>query len=146
RMTALAVSAAALLLNTRPLVPAAPMVVEAQWDRPNRLARQAVTEHLVRHWDQGLVLASMGSLAHYMQELSSAGFALRDFLHEGNGEIWDAASEDPGTHVTWVLMEEQAEGGDVLARRARARPHYLAGFDRVAAGGGVVLYRKTAAP
>lgn len=145
RIGAFAVSIVVLGTGTRPLDPTAPMVVEAQWDRPNRLARQAVTAYLVGHWDRGLVLASMGSLAHYMQELSSAGFALRDFLHEGNGEIWDAASEDPGTHVGWVLMEEQAEGGDVLAQRARARPHYLAGFDRVAAGGGVVLYRRTAA-
>ena len=33
-------------------------------------------------------MASMGSLAHYMQELSHAGFDLDDFLHEGNGPIW----------------------------------------------------------
>lgn len=144
RITALVLSMAALALGTRPLDPAAPMVVEAQWDRPNRMARQAVTAYLARHWDHDVVLASMGSLAHYMQELSSAGFALRDFVHEGNGEIWDAAIDDPGAHVRWVLIEEQAEGGDALAQRARARPRYLTGFDRVVEGGGVALYRRAA--
>ena len=34
------------------------------------------------------IMASMGSLGHYMQELSRRGFAIRDFLHEGNGDIW----------------------------------------------------------
>ena len=34
---------------------------------------------------------SMGALGHYMHELSAAGFAIRDFLHEGNGPIWDSA-------------------------------------------------------
>ena len=37
----------------------------------------------------------MGSLGHYMQEASGAGFAIRDFLHEGNGDIWLAALERP---------------------------------------------------
>ena len=37
------------------------------------------------------IMASMGSLGHYMQEASRAGFAIRDFLHEGNGDIWLAA-------------------------------------------------------
>ena len=31
------------------------------------------------------ILASMGSLAHYMQELSRDGFRIADFIHEGNG-------------------------------------------------------------
>jgi hypothetical protein len=34
-------------------------------------------------------MASMGSLAHYMQELSASGYELRDFLHEGNGRALD---------------------------------------------------------
>ena len=33
----------------------------------------------------------MGSLAHYMQELSREGFAIADFIHEGNGIIWELA-------------------------------------------------------
>jgi hypothetical protein len=118
------------------------MVLEAQWDGPNRRGRQAVTAYLRQHWDHELVMASMGSLAHYMQELSEAGFALSDFLHEGNGVIWDAAIENPGAHVDWLLIEERAEGGDMIAERARSRPRYLSGFTRVAEGGGVALYRR----
>ena len=34
-------------------------------------------------------------------------------------------------------VEEQAEGGDMLAVRSRARSGYLAGYARVAEGGGV---------
>ena len=44
--------------------------------------------------------------------------------------------------MRWVLTEERAEGGDALAARARADPQWLAGFTRVAEGGGLVLYRK----
>jgi hypothetical protein len=135
---------AALLLGPRPLAPDAPMVLEAQWDVPNRVARQAVTRYLTAHWDGGIVMVSMGSLAHYMQELSAADFQIADFLHEGNGELWEAALDAPGDHVAWLLVEERAEGGDVLAQRARAHPRYLADFDRVAEGGGVALYRRRA--
>ncbi len=75
-----------------------------------------------------------------MQELSHNGFALRDFLHEGNGDLWLAALERPRDHVRWILMEEVAEGGDMLAERARREPAFLAGFTRMCEGGGVVLY------
>jgi hypothetical protein len=137
-----AVMAAAMVLAPHPLDPAAPMVVEAQWDRPHREGRAEVAAYLRRHWDGEPIMASMGSLAHFMQELSHQGLRIRDFLHEGNGDIWLAAVEYPDPHVRWVLIEEQAEGGDILAVRARSRPSFLAGYDRVAEGGGVALYRK----
>ena len=65
----------------------------------------------------------MGSLAHYMQELSHDGFDVADFIHEGNGVIWDTALETgPGAACGWMLVEEEAEGGDVLAQRIRRDP------------------------
>jgi hypothetical protein len=86
-------------------------------------------------------MASMGSLAHYMQETSSAGYALGDFLHEGNGDLWLAALERPRDYVRWIAIEEVAEGGDMLAERARREPRFLDGFEAVCEGGGVRLYR-----
>ena len=127
--------------STRPFDPKAAMVLEAQWDRPKSVARQAVTACLPTPGGDETVMASMGSLAHYMQELSRNGFALHDFLHEGNGDLWLAALERPRDHVRWMLMEEVAEGGDMLAERARVNPAFLAGFTRVCEGGGVGLYR-----
>jgi len=132
----------ALATGPRPLDPAAPMVLEAQWDRANQAGRSRVAAHLRDHWDGEPVLASMGSLAHFMQELSRDGFRIRDFLHEGNGDLWVSALEHPDPHVTWILVEEVAEGGDVVAARVRERPLLLSGYDRVAEGGGVALYRK----
>jgi hypothetical protein len=44
--------------------------------------------------------------------------------------------------VEWILIEERAEGGDVLAVRSRQDPNFLAGFTRVAEGGGTALYRR----
>jgi hypothetical protein len=133
---------AALAVAPRPLDPSAPMVVEAQWDRANRAGRAQVAAYLRAHWDGEPIMASMGSLAHFMQELSGDGHRIRDFLHEGNGDIWLAALEYPDPHVEWVLIEERAEGGDMLATRARTRPQFLAGYARVAEGGGVALYRR----
>ncbi|MBI4478337.1 MAG: glycosyltransferase family 39 protein [Acidobacteria bacterium] len=127
----------------------AAMVQEAQWDLPASRGRQAVSDRLAREYDDTLIMASMGSLGHYMQELSRvlkprsrSGFDVADFLHEGNGDIWMAALDDPAPHVGWVLIEEQSEGGDLLAALARTRPAFLRGFVRVAEGGGVSLYRK----
>ncbi len=88
------------------------------------------------------ILASMGSLAHLMQETSADGIVLRDYIHEGIGQIWADSLEHPARHAGWVLIEEQAEGGDMLAQRLRDRPDFLAGFDRVCEGGGVALYRR----
>ena len=87
-------------------------------------------------------MASMGSLGHYMQEASTAGFAIRDFLHEGNGDIWLAALDRPQLAAEWLLIEEKAEGGDMLAHAARERPSFLDGYQRVCEGAGMALYRR----
>src|SRR5205823_3039218 len=75
----------------RPMDLTAPMIVEAQWDRPNVPAREQVTNCLGRPGSGEKIMASMGSLGHYMQETSRVGFHISDFLHEGNGDIWLAA-------------------------------------------------------
>jgi hypothetical protein len=121
------------------------MVLEAQWDRPNGPARQRVTDCLLAAGsphDGEKIMASMGSLGHYMQEASHSGFDIRDYLHEGNGDIWLAALDSPRPFVGWILIEEKAEGGDMLARIARERPHWLDGFTRVCEGAGLALYRR----
>ena len=126
----------------RPLDAGAPMVVEAQWDRPNAPVRAQVTACL-GHPERGVkIMASMGSLGHYMQEASRAGFGIRDFLHEGNGDLWLTALDGPYPFAQWVLIEEKAEGGDVLARIAREHPHFLDGYRRVCEGAGLALYRR----
>jgi hypothetical protein len=130
------------VVELRAVDPAAPMVVEAQWDRPNVPVRQEVTACLQAGYAGETVMASMGSLGHYMQELSSAGFAISSFLHEGNGDIWLAALEHPRPYAGWILIEEKAEGGDVLARIAREQPHFLDGYSRTCEGAGLVLYRR----
>ena len=127
--------------GARPFDPGAAMVQEAQWDLPRSLQRRAVTACLPRPGGDDVVMASMGSLAHYMQETSSVGYALRDFLHEGNGDLWLAALERPLDYVGWIAIEEIAEGGDMLAERARRHPRFLEGFEPVCEGGGVRLYR-----
>ena len=125
-----------------PLTASAAMVVEAQWDRPRARERQVVTRCLKAGYRGDTIMASMGSLGHYMQELSAIGLNLRDFLHEGNGDIWLNALATPRPYVGWVLIDEQSEGGDTLARIANGQPSFLDGFDRVCQGGGVALYRR----
>ena len=118
------------------------MVVEAQWDRPNVPARARVTACLGEPHSREKIMASMGSLGHYMQEASASGFAIRDFLHEGNGDIWLAALVTPRPFAGWVMIEEKAEGGDMLARAARERPSFLEGYTRVCEGAGLALYQR----
>lgn len=125
---------------TPPFDKGAPMVTEAQWERPSSDARQTVTTALAARWDGTPIMASMGSLGHYMQQMSRQGFTLRNFLHEGNGDIWTTALGRPGQFVKWILIEETAEGGDALAIQARVNPSFLDGFTRAAVSGGVALY------
>jgi hypothetical protein len=142
RMAASGLVLVAAVAALGPLDASAPMVVEAQWDRPNVPARASITACLGRPRAGGKIMASMGSLGHYMQETSLAGFELRDFLHEGNGDIWLSAIETPRPFARWVLIEEKAEGGDMLARIAREHPHFLDGYSRVCDGAGLALYRR----
>jgi hypothetical protein len=142
QLAAASLLAIAALIETRPFGANIPMVVEAQRERPQQRARAAVTQYLAAAHDGTPILASMGSLGHYMQETARVGIDLREYLHEGNGDLWIGALERPRSHVRWILIEELAEGGDVLSARARGEPGFLDGFERVAEGGGVALYRR----
>ena len=84
-----------LVATVKPIDAQAPMVQEAQWDVPFSLGRRNVTACLMREYRGERILASMGSLAHYMQELSHAGINIRDFVHEGTLPYWQEAIEAP---------------------------------------------------
>ena len=139
--SAAAVVVTLALMQAHPLDRNAPLIKESQRDALNKAGRAAVTAYLVQHYDGGTIMMSMGSLGHYMHDLSAQGFRIRDFLHEGNGDIWALALMKPRTVVRWIAIEEKAEGGDALYQEAQRHPRFLEGFDRVAEGGGVGLYR-----
>jgi hypothetical protein len=133
---------ALVLYEARPFDREAPMVREAQLDR-NVRAREAVTACLKERYRGGAVMMSMGALGHYMHEMSAAGFAIRDFLHEGNGAIWDSAfTRGPAALVEWVLVEEVAEGGDAVIQRHRQVPALLGEYQPICSGGNVTLYHR----
>lgn len=142
RPLAAAACVALALWSRPPLSLQAPMVLEAQRERPAQLGRAPVTAALAAHYDGTPILASMGALGHYMQETSRIGLQLHNFLDEGNGDLWQTALRTPREHVGWILIEETAEGGDQLAALSRKDPHFLDGFARVASGGGAVLYQR----
>jgi hypothetical protein len=142
-----AIAAVPIYLNVvflvAPFDNTAPMVVEAQLDRANGNGRRAITECLQRSYDGTTIMASMGSLAHYMQELSTAGFDLADFMHEGSGPIWQQSYYyEPSAFAGWVMVEEAAEGGDMLFQKSQSWPGFLREYDRVCEGGNVALYRR----
>ncbi len=126
--------------QNRPLDHQAPLVRESQREAANMAGRRAITSYLHEHYDGGGIMMSMGSLGHYMHDLSLAGFDLKDFLHEGNGEIWRFAMLGPRGHADWLIIEGSAEGGDAL-HQASLRPRWLDGFEQVTEGGGARLYR-----
>ena len=141
RHAAAAAAAVWLGMTVKPMDAQAPMVQEAQWDVPFSVGRRNVTVCLMREYRGELILASMGSLAHYMQELSHVGINIRDFVHEGTLPYWQEAIEAPKGRVGWILVEERAEGGDMLAKRVRESSVFTTGFERVCADGGVALYK-----
>lgn len=126
----------------KPFDRSAPVVTESQRDAQNAAGRVVVTNYLRSHWDGQPIMMSMGSLGHYMQDLSRAGLSIHDFLHEGNGEIWKYAMGHPQPFAAWILVEEKAEGGDALYWQGKLDPRFFAGYERVAEGGNVSLYRR----
>jgi hypothetical protein len=142
RVLAAAIVLAIAAYELRPLDRHAAMIIEAQWEQPNAPVRRTVTDCLRAGYTGETIMASMGSLGHYMQEAARDGFAVRDFLHEGNGDLWLAALDGPRPFVGWVLIEEKANGGDMLAKRARENPRFLEGFSRVCEGAGLALYQR----
>ncbi len=130
------------LMQSPRLDAGAPIVAESQRDAHNMRGRKAVTDYLRQHWNGATIMMSMGSLAHYMHDLTALGMDVRDFLQEGNEQLWVyAAIYGPRGYVEWVAIEEHAEGGDALFQAAQRDPRFLDGFERVAEGGGVALYR-----
>jgi hypothetical protein len=125
-----------------PFSPRAPVVVESQRDAANSAGRGAVTAYLAAHWDGQPIMMSMGSLGHYMHDLSADGFRIRDFLHEGNGELWKYAVRTPRPFAEWLIVDERLDRGDALYRQGQHDPSYFAGYARVAEGGGIALYRR----
>ncbi|HTM26162.1 MAG TPA: hypothetical protein VL225_13275 [Vicinamibacterales bacterium] len=119
----------------------ASVIVESRREAPDAEGRRAVTAYLAAHWDGQPIMMSMGSLGHYMHDLSASGFRVRDFLHEGNGELWKYATASPRPYVEWIAIQ-QKEDRDELFRQSNRDPRFLAGYERVAEGGGVVLYRR----
>ena len=140
RLPAAALVIAATLWQASPFDRTAPLVRESQREIDAMRDRRQVTAYLRAHYDGRTIMMSMGSLAHYMHDMSSDGFEIRNFLHEGNGEIWRFAMLRPNGHAGWLLIETRAEGGDAMFHASR-RPRWLEGFDKVAEGGGVELYR-----
>ena len=140
----LVVLIAALLItpDLRPFDHTSPMIVESRREERQQQERRIVTAALKHNWDGSPILISMGSLAHYMHDLGREGFNIADFLHEGNGDMWQAAIIDPTPHARFVIIEERAEGGDYFAHLFRGRPDIAANYERIAAGGNVALYRR----
>jgi hypothetical protein len=131
---------AAAVIERPPFDAQAPILLEALDDSSFREGRRAVTACLRRDYAGEKVVASMGALAPYMQELSAAGLNIADFIHEGNGSIWShAISSQPSAHAGWMLLGREEH--DALTRRVRAHPGLLEGMTEMCQGGGVRLYR-----
>ena len=110
-----------------------------------RPAARAVTAYLRRSTTTArAIMMSMGSLAHYMHDLSRVRLRRPRLPARRQRRALDVRAASTGRAATssWVAIEEQAEGGDALvsAREARIRS-FCDGFERVAEGGGVALYR-----
>lgn len=142
RLAAATLVAATALFEMPPWSKHAPMLLEAQRDVELVRARRDLTTCWMKDYDETPILASMGSLAPYMHETSRAGLRLRQYIHEGIGDLWAESLTDAGRHAGWILLEEEAEGGDILARISRSDRTFLARFERQCEGGGVAVYRR----
>jgi hypothetical protein len=132
---ALALAAAQLVVVPRPL----PVLREAVRDRRDVTERRLDVEAFRRGYRGGRVLASMGSLAPVLFETR---LPLREFVHEGNGWIWEYAAVDPARNVAWVLLLP----GDTLDQIRAYRPAFPEGFVPVGQWGHVRVYARAPEP
>jgi hypothetical protein len=77
----------------------------------------------------------MGSLAPVLFETQ---LPLREFVHEGNGWIWEYAVVDPARNVRWVLVLP----GDTLDQVRKYRPAFPEGFVAAGQWGHVRVYAR----
>lgn len=126
RLAAAAVIVVALV-ERPPASRGSAMLLEAQRDRSSVVERLQVTRCLVQDYDQTPILASMASLAPYMQETSHAGFSIRQYIHEGIGPMWSDSLVSARRHAGWVLIEERAEGGMSWRVLEHGQPNSLKG-------------------
>ena len=113
----------------RPLDASAPMVVEAQWDRPNaagaraghRVPRAAARRRRRswRAWDRSATTCRRRRVAASRSAISCT---------KATATSGSPRSSEPRPFAGWMLIEEKAEGGDMLARRAREQPAFLDGI------------------
>jgi hypothetical protein len=132
---ALALAAAQPVAVARPL----PVLREALRDHRDVAERRLDVEAFRRGYLGGRVLASMGSLAPVLFETR---LPLREFVHEGNGWIWEYAAVDPARNVRWVLVSP----GDTLDQIRAYRPAFPEGFVPVARWGLVTVYTRAGDP
>jgi len=107
-------------------------------EAPNKIGRRAVTAYLESHWNGAAVLMSMGSLGHYMHDLSASGF---------RGEGFPARGERRDLDLRGALAaaDRRVDRDRGTRRRAAMRSTgkrstiqtFLRGYMRVAEGGGV---------
>ncbi len=76
-----------------PFASTGPMLDEAQWELPFHEARRVVTAYLISSYDGTPILASMGSLAHYMQEASTSGLLASRLPARGQRRLVDGRAE-----------------------------------------------------
>ena len=116
---------------------------ESQRDARNAVARRAVTAYLVAHWDRQPIMMSMGSLGHYMHDLSQCGFRDRRFPARGQRrdlEIRRAPSVPVSSSGSWLRSGRKVATSCI--GRAGSMCGSLKGYARVAEGGGVALYQR----
>ena len=114
-----AVAAASVVVReATPLDRNAPLVRESQ--REAAAHGGAPRGHRVssEHYDGTTIMMSMGSLGHYMHDLSSIGFDIKDFLHEGNGKTMGIRDARPGR----ARRLDRHRGTGRRWRRARVTP------------------------
>jgi hypothetical protein len=131
----LALAALQPIAVARPL----PVLREAVRDRRDVTGRRLDVEAFRSGYRGGRVLASMGSLAPVLFETR---LPLREFVHEGNGHLWEYAAVDPARNVRWVLLAP----GDVLDQIRAYRPAFPEGFTPVGRWGLITVYERAAPP
>ena len=121
-------------------IPHAPMVVESQREAASKAGRRAVSDYLAAHRDGKTIMMSMGSLGHYMQDLSAYGFPSTTSCTKGTAKSGTSRSAKPEGSPVGSYRGKSGRRGRALSE-TRKPPRISRRLHRVAEGGGAGLYR-----
>lgn len=95
--------------------------------------------HVLVSKDKGLILASAAS---HDAILFSSQLPMKEFIHEGTGNLWHRSLHDPSRYAKYIIMRSN-DDTDVVSKAMKDVPNFTQHFEMIYDGDFADLYKRT---